>query len=152
MENIKREDENKFDKENQQRSEMNLKGPLDETLSLKKKSLILILEDQESVIRLYKRAFKDFNCKFVTSLREANEEFEQLKASGTEPFILIADFHLPDGESTEFVNKVKETFPKTKVILSSSDSDAESIVKHDAAFKKGDVFKMLDKINEFLKQ
>ncbi|MEM3431188.1 MAG: response regulator [Candidatus Micrarchaeia archaeon] len=129
------------------------KDPLEEILyHTEKRGLILILEDEPSIIKMYKRVFKNYNCRFISTLKEGEEELNKLGMERMEPSILITDYHLPDGVSTSFVSKVMEMYPKIKVILSSSDEHAKFDVKYDVILEKGQVLKIKDKVDEFLSQ
>jgi DNA-binding NtrC family response regulator len=112
--------------------------------------VVIILEDNEKILKLYLKVLGDYNKKVVTSLSEAFSLLQELKDKGIEPAILIADFHLPDGESGEFVKAAKQQFPKMKVILTSSDENAEVCVEHDVSIGKGEIFKIKSKIDEYL--
>jgi len=117
----------------------------------KKKETVLILEDDERIIKLYKRVFTDFSLVIAASIKEGEEKLSELRSQGINPDVFITDYHLPDGTSEKFVSSVKEAFPKIKVILCSSDDSAESVIKPDVSFSKGSVFEIKSKIEEFLK-
>jgi DNA-binding NarL/FixJ family response regulator len=87
----------------------------------------------------------------ATSIKEGEEKLSELHSQGFNPDVFITDYHLPDGTSEKFVSRVKEAFPKIKVILCSSDDSAESVIKCDVSFSKGRVFEIKSKVEEFLK-
>ncbi|MEM3408324.1 MAG: response regulator [Candidatus Micrarchaeia archaeon] len=150
--NFEENEKNEETKERTQKEQIS-KNPLEDTLyHTERKGLVLILEDSPEVIRFYTRTFKNYNYRLVSSLREGEEEIERLEKEGIEPKVLIADFHLPDGESTIFVEKLRNKYPKLKVILCSSDDSAVIQVKHDASFEKGQIIKIRSKLDEFLSQ
>ncbi|MEM3369725.1 MAG: response regulator [Candidatus Micrarchaeia archaeon] len=150
--NFGENEKNEETKEKMQKDQIS-KNPLEDTLyHTEKKGLILILEDSPQVIKLYTRAFRDYNYRLITSLKEGEEEIEKLEKEGIEPKVLIADFHLPDGESTSLVEKLRNRYQKLKVILCSSDDSAAMHVKHDASFEKGQIEKIRLKLDEFLSQ
>ena len=144
-----------FDKEHKNEEIKNayLKEPLSDRLQQEKKSqkFALILEDEEKIVKLYLRFFTSYsyNFKIVTSLKDAFNLIQDLKEKGVEPTVLITDFHLPDGESTEFVKAAKKQFSKMKVILTSSDDSASSIVPHDVSIKKGKIFEIKARLDEY---
>ncbi|MCX8202433.1 MAG: response regulator [Candidatus Micrarchaeota archaeon] len=147
----------KGDEGKEKNNEIAKKGridPLDDIIHHKnqKKNIVLILEDNQTVLKLYDKAFKGLNCRFLTTLKEGEEELKRLDAEKLEPAVIVADFHLPDGESTEFINRIKERYPKIKVILSSSDDSAEFKVKHDVVYGKGQILSILFKIKEYLSE
>lgn len=128
------------------------KDPLSDTLKQNKNShkLVLILEDNEQILNMYLRMLNAYNHDKATSLKEAYNILQQLKEKGVELAVLIADFHLPDGDSTEFVKAAKQQFPNMRVILSSSDESAKEIVSHDVYFEKRQIIEIKSKVDEYL--
>lgn len=108
--NFGENEKNEYNQEKMQKEQIS-KNPLEDTLHYKeKRGLVLILEDSPQVIRLYTRVFKDYNYRMITTLKEGEEEIEKLEKEGIEPKVLIADFHLPDGESTALVEKMRNKY------------------------------------------
>ncbi len=87
---------------------------------------ILVIDD-EAIVRIScKRALssEDYEVKSASSGKEALELLEK------EPFTLILlDLKMPDMDGIEVLKKVKDTWPKTKVIMITGYSTVDTAVK-----------------------
>jgi len=117
----------------------------------KKKELLFILEDDEKIIKLYNRIFSDFSLIIATSIKEGEEKLSEIVSHGINLDIFITDYYLPDGTSEKFVSKMRERFPKIRVILCSSDDSSESAIQPDAFLSKVKIFEIKSKIEQFFK-
>ncbi|MCS7109204.1 MAG: response regulator [Candidatus Micrarchaeota archaeon] len=137
--------EEKFEGNNEVKAD-----PLHDAIFKKEnKRILLILEDEQSIIKIYMKMFKEFDCVFMKTIKEGENLLKKLKENNIEPLVLIADFYLPDGTSTQFIEKVKEAYPNIKVILVSSEPSAKQLAKHDVFFEKMNLFEIASKVEEY---
>lgn len=74
----------------------------------------LIIDDDVDICFLLTLILKNKNIQsvYVNSLAEAKGAFLKYK-----PALIFLDNHLPDGVGLEFIPKIREKFPETKVLM-----------------------------------
>ena len=99
-----------------------------DTLTKKK---ILILEDEGDICFLLNVMLKNDNVdiEHVNTIAQANVFLKEQT-----PDVLIMDNKLPDGRGVNHIEEIKQTYPKVKIIMISSNSDASDKAK---AIKNG---------------
>ncbi len=76
---------------------------------------LLIIDDDLDMCTLLSRILKtrdNVETKYVNSLSEATETLKY-----EDPTLMFLDNHLPDGIGMNYIEYVKETHPKTKIIM-----------------------------------
>jgi two-component system, OmpR family, response regulator len=91
---------------------------------------VLIVEDEEDICYLLSGILrkKNLSTSYVTSLFAARKVL-----SKQNPDILFIDNHLPDGMGVDYIPKVKQEHPHTKIIMitahNTSDDKAQAITQ-----------------------
>ncbi len=75
---------------------------------------VLIIDDEEELCMLMEMVLerKQFQASSIHSLEDALKKIEQLK-----PDYIFLDNHLPDGMGIDFIRKMIETRPQTKIVM-----------------------------------
>ena len=117
----------------------------------------LIVDDESDICYLLSSILKQKNvhASFAGSLSEADKALQ-----GTTPPIIFLDNHLPDGLGINYVHKLKEKFPATKVVMITAHdnmSDREKAYTEGVdyfigkPFSKETIFKTIDQLNQAIK-
>ena len=90
-----------------------------EVLGSKSKTL-LIVDDEESIRRLYQLEFEDegYNVILASNGREAFEKIEK-----ENPDLVVLDIRMEQGDGIEFLDKITETGKKPPIVISSAYTD-----------------------------
>jgi len=75
---------------------------------------ILIIDDEEKLRHLLARIIKSEGFE-VFEAHDLKAGFKKLETNDID--VVLCDVKLPDGNGVDFVQKIKETFPLTEVIL-----------------------------------
>ena len=99
-----------------------------------KKPIILILDDDQAVIRALRRDVrdrykKDFRVMALTSAEEALQELPNLKNKGEEIALFLSDQVMPQMLGVDFLEKAVTVFPNSKRVLLTAYSDTDAAIK-----------------------
>jgi DNA-binding NtrC family response regulator len=94
-------------------------------------SIILIVDDDESVLFSYQRSLSGsgYHVRTSSSLKEAKAE-----AASSDFDVVVLDLQLPDGNALEWIGELKTTHPDVPVIVVTGTGDIPTAVK---AMKSG---------------
>lgn len=81
-----------------------------------KKIKLFVLEDDKDTCDLIKEMLDD-KAYDISFFHYSREVMELLKDPSVAPDVMIVDFMLPDGRGIVIPPKIKEVWPKTKVIV-----------------------------------
>jgi response regulator RpfG family c-di-GMP phosphodiesterase len=112
--------------------------------SLKKKHKILVVEDNKSLLKMFKYFLINEFLEVVTA-KNGNDAIEILK-SNQNISVIISDYKMPEMNGIDFFKQAKALAPLATRILMSAYRD-EKIIEE--AFKVGEVFKFLNKPIDF---
>ena len=98
---------------------------------------ILIVDDEENVLRALERTLIDENYKIETA-GNAEEALDKLKAFPAA--IVLSDNMMPGMNGQEFLQRVKQIYPNTIRILITGRSDVLMTIE---AINKGEIFRFL---------
>lgn len=78
---------------------------------------ILIIDDDQSILRLYQEELEDEGYLIVTAAsgREGLEKFER-----EQPDLVTLDIHLPDIDGIKLLRQMKEKRPRLPIIMSTA--------------------------------
>ena len=82
---------------------------------------ILIVDDEETIIRFLSRSLKHLGYNDVEEASNAEEGFEILQR--TKPAVVITDIHMPGESGLEFLKKAKKCLPDTGFIIITASDD-----------------------------
>lgn len=105
----------------------------------KEKPRLLLVDDEQNVIKSLKRLLIDIDCKILTA--ESGEDGLKLFEDNIIQ-VVITDYRMPGMNGVEFLNKVKEKYPDSIRIVLSGYADAGAIVE---AINLGHVYKFIPK-------
>ena len=77
---------------------------------------ILLLDDDVDIVNVFSMAFANMNLK-VTGFSSPNSAFEYYSKNAEAIRLIISDIRMPEMNGFEFAYKVKEIYPKVKVLL-----------------------------------
>lgn len=118
-----------------------LPGPVNETsrTGTADRHLVLLVDDERSVLRALKRAFADEQFDVLT----AESGPEALDIAGRRaPTVVISDFRMPGMSGTELLAQMKGRWPQTILILLTGAADIEQVNR---AIDSGVLYKFLTK-------
>lgn len=78
------------------------------------KNRILIVDDEQVILRLMARAFKDSGHELVFA-ESVTDALRKLKEADFD--LLVTDLRMPDGNGTEVVRRFHEKHPMGKIII-----------------------------------
>lgn len=101
---------------------------------MKKKPLIFIVDDDESVLKSVTRDVKseyrsDYRVMSTTSANEALDSLKELKNQGETIALFLSDQRMPEMLGVEFLEQAKKYYPEAKRILLTAYSDTEAAIK-----------------------
>ncbi|MEO6584077.1 MAG: response regulator [Ferruginibacter sp.] len=96
---------------------------------------ILIVDDEGDICYLLSKLFKQRNLDFeqVNTLEQA-----QIFLKESAPDIIFLDHNLPDGLGINYIEKIKEAYPSTKIVIITAEDGAST--KNKAMRKGADLF------------
>ncbi len=106
---------------------------------MKEKPSLLLVDDEQNILKSLKRLLIDVDCKIITA--ESGEAGLKLFENNTIQ-VVVSDYRMPGMNGVEFLNKVKEKYPDTIRIVLSGYADAGVIVE---AINMGHVYKFIPK-------
>ena len=127
--------------------------PIPEELLSKKYNIVLI-DDDEKLLKLYKQYFKKFDNYLLYTFTNGFDAL--IKISDINPHLILLDIFLPKMDGFEFVKKLKENkkFRKIKIIaISHNKTVQEKAIKSgidDFYFKGDDLVLLYKKIKKFI--
>ena len=98
---------------------------------------ILIVDDEENVLRSLKRTLMDENYTMETA-KNGHEALEKLKMFHAD--IVLSDYMMPGMNGLELIQQVKQLYPQAICILITGKSDVQITI---AAINKGEIFRFL---------
>lgn len=101
--------------------------------------LLLCVDDEVNILTALTRLLRREGYKILTAAH-GSEGLELLKENPIE--VVISDYRMPEMTGTEFLQKVKELYPRTVRVVLSGYADAGVIVE---AINRGEVFRFLPK-------
>ncbi|MBI5593230.1 MAG: EAL domain-containing protein [Deltaproteobacteria bacterium] len=109
--------------------------PLPEKSAAAPERTLLIVDDEENVIKALKRVFKVDGYRILTAANTA-EGFEQLATNRVG--VIISDEHMPGMRGSEFLHRVREIYPNIIRIVLTGFGDLTTITE---AVNRGAIFK-----------
>ena len=111
----------------------------DEKVHLEPRRTLLLLDDDENILRSLIRLFRRENYQ-VLSASNANQAFELLATHSVQ--VVMSDQRMPGISGTEFLSQVKALYPETMRIVLSGYTDLASVTD---AINRGAIYKFLTK-------
>jgi diguanylate cyclase (GGDEF)-like protein len=111
----------------------------DAFLQPKKEQALLLVDDEENILRALTRALRRDGYRILTATG-AHEAFELLAKNEIQ--VIISDQRMPDVSGTEFLSQVKEMYPATVRIVLSGYTDLTAVTD---AINRGAIYKFLTK-------
>lgn len=108
-------------------------------MDLKATSTLLIVDDEENILRSLNRLFRPQGYRVITAGSGA-EGLEILEK--TEVDLVISDMRMPEMPGDQFLEQVAERWPQVMRILLTGYSDVESTI---SAINKGGIYKYISK-------
>ena len=101
---------------------------------MSKKPLIVIVDDDESVLKSVHRDIKakyrnDYRILSTNSATEALESLRELKNKGETVALFLSDQRMPEMLGVEFLEQAKKLYPDAKRILLTAYSDTEAAIR-----------------------
>ncbi|MEM3031146.1 MAG: response regulator [Candidatus Micrarchaeia archaeon] len=87
---------------------------------------VLIVDDEEMLIKAYTRALWGLRDVVVETAKDGNEALEKLSSATRQnaPFaLIITDFNMPGMNGCEFAQKARETHPEARIVINTSNPD-----------------------------
>jgi len=99
-----------------------------------KRPILFAIDDDPQVIRAIARDLrseykKDYRILSTDSTQEALESLKELKKQGEEVAMFLSDQRMPDMLGVEFLQQVKDLYPKSKKVLLTAYSDIDAAIK-----------------------
>lgn len=88
--------------------------------------LVLLVEDEEPIRRLFRNSFKEFH---VAAVGGAEEARDLLRKSRGPLGVIIADYYLPDGTGVDVLSEVRQTRPDTLRLLTTSQAHLQPAIE-----------------------
>ena len=110
-------------------------------MGLKYKHTLLLVDDEESIIKSLQRVFRKEGYEIHTAL-SGQEGLKRLKETGKPFSLIISDQRMPEMTGAQFLEKAKEIFPHAIRMLLTGYSDMDAIVD---AVNKGEIHRYLTK-------
>ena len=102
---------------------------------------ILLVDDEESIIKSLKRLFRKEDYKIITA-SNGNEGLELLKRIDKPVSLIISDQRMPEMTGTQFLEKAKDIFPDAIRFLLTGYSDMRAIID---AVNQGGIHRYINK-------
>ena len=88
--------------------------------------LVLLVEDEEPIRRLFCASFREFHVAAVADARQARNLLRQFDGALG---VVIADYYLPDGTGVEVLAEIRKTRPDTLRLLTTSQAHLEPAIE-----------------------
>ncbi len=108
-------------------------------LASEKNYCILVVDDEENILRSLKRELLDIPYDLLTATSSA-EALEVMHANNVS--VIISDQRMPGGSGTELLSIVREKYPDTVRMLLTAFTDMQDIIE---AINKGGIYKFIQK-------
>jgi DNA-binding NtrC family response regulator len=89
-----------------------------------KKKTVLVVEDDQRLLNLYKMALEtayDYAVVTANNAASALVDFEEMHKQSNSPRAVVLDNKLPDGLGTNVAEKIMEIDPNVKIVIASGD-------------------------------
>ncbi|MCK5533385.1 MAG: EAL domain-containing protein [Halopseudomonas aestusnigri] len=121
------------------RQRMLVREPVVDATSEQPMQTILLLDDEENILRALARVLRRDGYKILMATR-AQDAFELLAKNDVQ--VILSDQRMPEMNGTEFLSRVKDLYPDTVRIVLSGYTDLKSVTD---AINKGAIYKFLTK-------
>tara|TARA_R110000851_G_C13101778_1_gene568607 strand:- start:1407 stop:4610 length:3204 start_codon:yes stop_codon:yes gene_type:complete len=121
------------------RQRMLVREPVVDATSEQPMQTILLLDDEENILRALARVLRRDGYKILMATR-AQDAFELLAKNDVQ--VILSDQRMPEMNGTEFLSRVKDLYPDTVRIVLSGYTDLRSVTD---AINKGAIYKFLTK-------
>ena len=113
-------------------------------MALKYKHTLLLVDDEESIIKSLQRTFRKegYEIHTASSGQEGLDRLDRLKEDGKPFSLIISDQRMPEMNGAQFLEKAKKIFPHAIRILLTGYSDMDAIVD---AVNRGEIHRYLTK-------
>jgi DNA-binding NarL/FixJ family response regulator len=115
---------------------------------------VIIVEDEDDFIYLYKKFLKLFGIKIIGFAKNGQEAIKLLKRIKRKPDLVIMDYKMPNMNGIEATKEIKKFLPDLKIIMVSGDPDikiqAFSVGITGFVEKNSSFLHLIDKIIDFL--
>lgn len=113
-------------------------------MSLKYKHTLLLVDDEESIIKSLQRTFRKqgYEIHTASSGQEGLDRLDRLKEAGKPFSLIISDQRMPGMTGAQFLEKAKKIFPNAMRVLLTGYSDMDAIVD---AINRGEIHRYLTK-------
>lgn len=116
------------------------------------KGTVLIIEDEQPILVLFKMAFEMeevYTIKTATTFQEILDLLGEMET----PLVVLVDENFPGGNGAQAAQALREKFPGAKLISTSSDDDRFITWGPDARFQKPFAIKdLLPRVAALMKQ
>ncbi len=121
------------------RQQLLVSGPASEALPEEDVRTLLLLDDEENILRALARVLRRDGYRILMATR-AQDAFELLAKHEVQ--VILSDQRMPEMNGTEFLSRVKNLYPSTMRIVLSGYTDLKSVTD---AINEGAIYKFLTK-------